>query len=55
MLSKRERDYGLGMNALVTVRSRNTTVIMVWAWVLWLSYALETRTELWFGHGCTGN
>ena len=26
---------------------------MVWAWMLWLSYALGTRTELCFGHGCS--
>ena len=25
--------------------------IMVLAWMLWSPYALETRTELWFGHG----
>ena len=24
---------------------------MVWAW----TYALGTRTELWFGHGCSGH
>ena len=39
---------------LVTVCSRNTNVTMVWAWMLWLSYALGTRTELCFGHGCSG-
>ena len=27
---------------------------MIWAWMLWLAYALRTRTELWFGHGCSG-
>ena len=27
---------------------------MVWAWMLWSSYALGTRTGLWFGHGCSG-
>ena len=52
MLSKHERYYGLGMDALVSVCSRNTNV-MVWAWMLWRAYALETRTLLWFGHGCT--
>ena len=34
MLSKHERYYGLGMDALVTVCSRNTNAIMVWAWLL---------------------
>ena len=34
------------------VCSRNTNVIMVWAWMHYLSYALGTRTLLWFGHGC---
>ena len=24
-----------------------------WAWLLWCAYALEIRTLLWFGHGCT--
>ena len=28
---------------------------MVWAWMLWSAYALGTRTELWFGHGCSGH
>ena len=27
---------------------------MIWAWMLWSPYALGTRTELWFGHGCSG-
>ena len=27
---------------------------MVWAWILWLPYALETQTLLWVGHGCSG-
>ena len=55
MLSKHERNYGLGTDALVPVCSCNTNGIMVWAWMHWCPYALETRTELWFGHGCTGN
>ena len=62
------------MDALVTVCSWNTNVIMVWAWMLWSPtvcswkrnfiivwawmiwspYALGTRTEFWFGHGCFG-
>ena len=28
--------------------------VMVCAWMLWLPYALRTRTLLRFGHGCTG-
>ena len=54
MLWAHERDYGLGMDALVSIRSGNTNGIMVWAWMLWSSYALGTRTRLWFGHGCSG-
>ena len=27
---------------------------MVWVWMLWSPYALGTRTELWFGRGCSG-
>ena len=60
MLLEQECYYGLGMGALVTVCSWNTNgiwntnVSMVWAWVHWLPYALGTRTELWFGDGCTG-
>ena len=52
MLLEHERYYG--MDALVTacsvnvsVSSPNTNVIMVWAWMLWLSL-------FWFGHGCYG-
>ena len=37
------------------VRSWNTNGIMVWAWLLWSPYAPGTRTELWFGHGCSGH
>ena len=54
-LLEHERNYGLGMDALVTVCSWNTNGIMFWAWMLWLPYALGTRTELWFGHGCSGH
>ena len=50
-----ERNYVLGMSALVTVCSRNTKVNMVSAWMHWLPYALGTRAELWFGHGCSTN
>ena len=55
MLLEHERNYGLGMDALVAVCSWNTNGIMVWAWMLWSPYALGTRTELWFGHGCSGH
>ena len=54
MLLEHERYYGLGMDARVIVCSWNTNVIMVWAWMLGLSYALGTRTLLWFGHGYSG-
>ena len=33
-LLEHDRFYGLGMDALVTVCSWNTIVIMVWAWIL---------------------
>ena len=33
MLAEHERSYCLGMDALVLVCSRNTNVIMVWAWM----------------------
>ena len=49
------RNYGLGMDALVTVCSWNSKGNMVWAWMLWRPYALGTRTKLWFGHGCSGD
>ena len=55
MLLEHERKYGLGMDALVTVCFWNTNGIMVWAWMLWSPYALGTRTEFWFGHGCFGH
>ena len=53
MILEHERNYGLGMDALVSVCSWNTNGIMVWAWMLWSAYDLGTRTELWFGHGCS--
>ena len=53
-LWENERDYGLCMDALVSVCSWNTNEIMVWAWMLWSAYALGTRTRLWFVHGCSG-
>ena len=73
MLWEHERDYGLGMDALVIVcsgnmneitmgmdalvivGSGNMNEIMVWAWMLWSSYALGTQTRLWFEHGCSGH
>ena len=55
MLLEHERYHGLGMDALATVCSRNTNVIMVWAWAHRQPYALGTRTLSWFGHGCSGN
>ena len=54
MLSKHDRYHGLGMDALVTVCSRNTNAILVSAWMHWQPLTLETQTLLWFGHGCTG-
>ena len=54
MLLKRERNYDLSIDALVSVCSWNTNGTMVWAWMLWSAYALGTRTELWFRHGCSG-
>ena len=51
--AKHESYYDLDMDALVRECARNTNVTMVWAWMLWLSYALlwlsyarETRTLL---------
>ena len=45
----------ISMGALVTVCSWNTNEIMVLPWTLWSPYALGTRTQLWFWHGCTGH
>ena len=53
MLLEHKRHYGLGMDALVTICSWNTNGILVWAWML--AYAPGTRTELLFGHGCSGS
>ena len=55
MLLEHEEKYGLGMHALATACFWNTNGTMVWAWMLWSPYALGTRTELWFGHGCSGH
>ena len=54
-LLEHERYHGLGMDALATVCSWNTNVIMLWAWAQWQPYALGTRTLSCFGHGCSGN
>ena len=54
MLWEHGHYYCLRMDALVTASTRKTKVIVVWARMLWLSDALETRTILWFVHGCSG-
>ena len=54
MQLEHERNYALGMDAAVSVCSWNTNGSMLWAWMLWSSHALGTRTELCFGHGCCG-
>ena len=54
-LLEHERNYGLGMDALVTVCSWKANGIMAWAWMLQPPRALRTRTELWLGHGCSGH
>ena len=53
MLLGHKRNHGLGMDALVGACSWNTNGIVVWAWMLSSTYVLGTRTELWFGHGCS--
>ena len=45
MLLKHEHYYGLGMDALVVVCCWNTNVVMVWAWMLWLLYAVGTLSS----------
>ena len=47
MLWEHQRYYGLGMDALVTVCSGNTNVIMVWAWMLKSPYALANAIMVW--------
>ena len=53
------RYYGLGIDALGTGCIGNTKAIVVWACMLWLSYALGTRTLFLsmdaLVTGCTGN
>ena len=55
VLVDQKRHYGLGMDALVTVCSWTTNVLMVWAWMHWSPCARGPQTSLWFGHGCTGH
>ena len=55
MLVEHEGHYCFGMDALVAVCSWKTSGIMVWASMLWSPSALETRTELWFGNGCSAH
>ena len=43
------------LDALVIACTWNTNVTAVSAWMLRSSYALGTRTLLWFGHGCSGD
>ena len=45
-----ERYSGLGMDALVTVCSGNTNVILAL-----VTACSGTRTLLWFGRGCSGD
>ena len=42
MLLEHERNYALGMDALVTVCFWNMNGIMLWAWMLWSPYAFGT-------------
>ena len=55
MLLEHERNYALGMDALVTVCFWNMNGTRLWAWMLWSPYALATRTDICFGHGCSGH
>ena len=55
MLLENERNYVVWAWIMVTVCFWNTNGIMVWAWMHWRPYALGKRTELWFGHGCSGD
>ena len=53
MILEHDRSHGLGMDAAVSVCSWNTNRIMVWAWMLFSPYDFGTRSESWFGHGCS--
>ena len=52
MLLEHERNYGLGMDALVTICSGKAHGITVWAWMLWRPSFLRTRALSLFWHGC---
>ena len=45
LLLEHERNYGLGMDALVTVCFWNTNGIVVWAWMLWSPEAVGDRAQ----------
>ena len=47
----RERDVTIAGGLRLSTCSWNAKSLMVWAWMP--SYALETRTLLWSGHGCS--
>ena len=57
MLSEHERYYGLGMDALVTVCSRNTYALGRGTLLLFGLVTVRSRNTnvLWFGHGCIGH
>ena len=52
VLLEHKRNIGLGIDAGRRML-RNTNGSEVWAWVLWSPYALGTRAEFWFEHGCS--
>ena len=52
ILVEHERNYGSDW-MLLSPYSLETNGIMVWAWMLQSPYSLGTRTESWFGHGCS--
>ena len=51
--AQHERDCGLSMDALVTILSWNRNGRV--GWMLQSPYSLGTRTEIWFGHGCSSH
>ena len=55
MLLGHEQNYDLGMDALLIARIPKLNGIRRWAWMLGRPYALGTRTELYFGHGCSAD
>ena len=48
------RNYGSWHGCSAKRSHSKMNGIMTWAWMLWSEYALGTRTDLWFGHGCSG-